>query len=169
MVESKEPERIFLVDIKTNTPIPLLRTHFYANISMGFADLILTQQYENNNDYPLEILFMMPYSDSFALNKITVNFTLKDGTVNYLETKVIEREEAKVMYTSAISSGKTAVMSYTESPTESKSMLRVMLGNFPPRSKACLRAICSQKLECEDLSYCFRLPMAFVPPYMGNM
>ena len=48
-------------------------------------------------------------------------------------------------------------------------MLRVMLGNFPPHSKAHLKAICGQKLDFEDLSYCFRLPMAFVPSYMGNM
>ena len=60
-------------------------------------------------------------------------------------------------------------MSYTESKSESKSMLRVKLGNFPPRSKAHLKAICSQKLDFEDLSYCFRLPMAFVPAYMGNI
>lgn len=49
-----------------------------------------------------------------------------------------------------------------------KNMLSVMLGNFPPQSKAYLKAFCTQKLEFEDLSYCFRLPMAFVPPYMGN-
>jgi hypothetical protein len=43
-----------------------------------------------------------------------------------------------------------------------------MLGNFPAHSKAYLKAYCSHKLEVEDQSYCFRLPTAFVPSYMGN-
>ena len=60
-------------------------------------------------------------------------------------------------------------MSYTESSGQSKSMLRVILGNFPARSKAYLQAFCAQQLDYEDDSYCFRLPMAFVPPYMGDM
>ena len=47
-------------------------------------------------------------------------------------------------------------------------MLEVILGNFPPRSKAYLLAFCAQQLDYEDDSYCFRLPMAFVPPYMGD-
>ena len=48
-------------------------------------------------------------------------------------------------------------------------MLRVMLGNFPQHSKAYLRAICAKKLDFDDLSYCFTLPMSFVPPYMGDV
>jgi len=46
--------------------------------------------------------------------------------------------------------------------------MRVALGNMPPRSKANLRAYCSQKLDLEDMSYCLRIPMTYVPAYMGN-
>lgn len=83
-----------------------------------------------------------------------------------------EREQAVIKYNDAVAEGKTAVMSTLVAPTNQnnqfKAMLRVMLGNFPPHSKAYLRAFCSQKLEFEDQSYCFRLPMAFVPTYMGD-
>jgi len=48
---------------------------------------------------------MMPYSDSFTLNKIIVDFTLSDGTIKTLETKVTEREIAQAKYTDAVSSG----------------------------------------------------------------
>jgi hypothetical protein len=82
---------------------------------------------------------------------------------------VSEREAAFAKYHDAVSQGETVLISYTESRSESKSMLRIKLGNFPPNSKAHLRAICSQKLDFEDLSYCFRIPMAFVPSYMGNI
>ena len=48
-------------------------------------------------------------------------------------------------------------------------MLTVKLGNMPPKATAYLRAYCHQQLEIEDLSYCFRLPMAYIPAYMGNV
>jgi hypothetical protein len=59
-------------------------------------------------------------------------------------------------------------MSTLPAQTTVKQLLRIMLGNFPAKSKAYLRANCTQKLEFDDMSYCFRLPMTFVPSYMGN-
>lgn len=40
---------------------------------------------------------------------------------------------------------------------------------MPPLSTANLRAFCSQRLELKDESYCYRLPMTYVPAYMGNV
>ena len=48
-------------------------------------------------------------------------------------------------------------------------MLRIDLGNMPPMSTANLRAFCNQKLELNDESYCLRIPMVYVPAYMGNV
>ena len=50
-------------------------------------------------------MFMMPYSDTFTLNKIIVDYILKDGTKKTLETKVSEREAAVAKYNDAIASG----------------------------------------------------------------
>jgi hypothetical protein len=50
-----------------------------------------------------------------------------------------------------------------------KNFVTFQLGNFPPRSKLILRAYCSQKLEVEDLSYVFRIPLAYVPAYLGSV
>ena len=44
-----------------------------------------------------------------------------------------------------------------------------MIGNFPAESKAFVRAYCNQSLDFEDESMCFRLPMAYVPAYMGDV
>ena len=111
----------------------------------------------------------MPYSENFSVSKIIVDFTLANGSVKRLETQMSERHKAAADYDDAIASGKSAVLSYTQSSVESKHMLRVILGNFPPKSKAHLCVICTQELDFEDLSYCFRLPMAFVPAYMGDI
>lgn len=56
-----------------------------------------------------------------------------------MQTKVQEREQAKIVYDDAMASGQTAVISYTSSTDKTKSLLRVMLGNFPPLSKAHLK------------------------------
>ncbi len=104
-INLNKSESVFLIDTETSTPVPLLRANFEVEISMGYADMILHQVYENTNDYPLETLFMMPYSDTFTLNKIIVDFTLTDGTVRILETKVCEREAAVAKYTETVSSG----------------------------------------------------------------
>ena len=40
---------------------------------------------------------------------------------------------------------------------------------MPPLSSANLRAFCNQKLELADESYCYRLPMTYVPAYLGNV
>ena len=45
--------------------------------------------------------------------------------------------------------------------------MSIALGNMPANSKANLRAFFSQKLETKDFSYCLRIPMAFVPAYLG--
>jgi hypothetical protein len=76
MVDLDKHDDIFLKGI------PLLRTSFEVEIAMGFADIVLHQVYENINDHPLETIFKLPYSDSFALNKITVDFVFFDGAPN---------------------------------------------------------------------------------------
>jgi len=104
-IDLSQAEKVFLVDKESNTPIPLLRANFEVEISMGYADMVLHQVYENANDHPLETLFMMPYSETFTLSKIIVDFTLADGTIKTLETKVTEREVAIATYTNAVASG----------------------------------------------------------------
>ena len=53
------------------------------------------QLYENESEDPLEILFMMPLSDTFTLNKIEIDFVLSDGTVKKVASKIDAREKAE--------------------------------------------------------------------------
>ena len=46
--------------------------------------------------------------------------------------------------------------------------MRLLLGNMPAHSKAVVRAFCAWKLDVQDESYCLRIPMTYVPRYMGN-
>jgi hypothetical protein len=53
------------------------------------------QLYENESDNPLEILFMMPLSETFTLNKIEIDFVLNDGSVKSIASKIDTREKAE--------------------------------------------------------------------------
>ena len=53
------------------------------------------QLYENVSDDPLKILFVMPLSDTFTLDRIEIDFVLNDGSVKNIasKTEVIEKAE----------------------------------------------------------------------------
>ena len=142
VMRKPQDDPMFLMDNELDTVIPLKHASFTVDINQGYADMVLHQIYENDTDHALETLFMMPHAKNFFLSHIEVDFRLEDGTTKTLKTKVSEREIAQVIYDDAIATGQTAVLSYEQEIRQSKSMLRVMLGNFPARSKALLRAYC---------------------------
>ncbi len=150
ILRQPQDDAMFLMNKELNTVIPLKHASFSVDINQGYADMVLHQIYENYEDHALETLFMMPYAENFFMSHIEVDFHLEDGTIKTLKTKVSEREIAQVTYNDAVATGQTAVLSYMQETRQSKNMLRVMLGNFPARSKALLRAFCVQQLEFED-------------------
>ena len=115
---------------------------------------------------------MIPTSnENFSCNKIAIDFTLPDGSVEQIETRVREREQAQWIYDDKVASGQTAVIATLPKANgrfSEKAFMRLCLGNMPARSKAVLRAYCSWKLDVEDQSYCLRIPMTYVPGYLGN-
>ena len=71
---------------------------FKINVNEGFADFVMHQLYENESENPLEILFMMPLSDTFTLNKIEIDFVLDDGSVKSIASKIEVREKAEEIF-----------------------------------------------------------------------
>jgi hypothetical protein len=114
--------------------MPQKAVSFDVNVAQGFCDLTVTQVYENNQTNPLEIVFKMPVSDSFAISSIQARFLLADGTESVLQTKVVERETAKAKYEDSVASGKTAVMATLPHDNDklSANIMTIYLGNFPP-------------------------------------
>ena len=52
---------------------------------------------------------------------------------------------------------------------QARNMMRINIGNFPGKSRAALTVNYYQKLVIEDLSYCLRIPVTYIPPYMGDI
>ena len=113
-------------------------------------------------------MFLFPIDVTVVISKVNVKFTLPDGTERELETLVDERKKVEIKYEDAVSTGKTAVMGgYVARQT--RNMMRINIGNFPGNSRASLTVNYYQKLEIEDLSYCLRIPVTYIPPYMGDI
>lgn len=85
-----------------------------------------------------------------------------------METEIDTKEKVKVKYEDAVASGKTSVMG-TFSNDRSRDLIRISIGIFPPESEATLKLFYYQNLELEDLSYCLRVPMSYIPRYMGDI
>ena len=48
-------------------------------------------------------------------------------------------------------------------------MVRINIGNFPPHASAVLKLEFYSQLLIEDLSYCLRIPVTYIPKYYGDM
>jgi len=127
----------------------------------------MTQEYVNFEDVPLETVFLFPVDIEAVASKITIEFTLRDGSKRYLETKIEERERAEQMYEDKIAQGQTVVISMLTGLQ--RDMMRVNIGNFPPLSTATLKIYFYQLLNIEDSSYALRIPMTYTPRYMADI
>ena len=92
--QPQDEEAFQLVDNETLNKVPLKQVGFSIDVCQGYADFVMHQLYENRSENPLEVLFMMPYSETFTLNKIEVDFDLPDGTRKQIVSRVTEREAA---------------------------------------------------------------------------
>ena len=63
------------------------------------------QLYENDGDNPIEIVFMMPASETFTLSQIAMDITLANGEKRSAVTRVKERVRAQQVYEDKIASG----------------------------------------------------------------
>jgi hypothetical protein len=118
---------------------------FDVDVTQGFADMKITQVYQNETSAPMEIVFKMPISDTFSMNTIQARFLLQDGSETCIETRVVEREKAKEKYEDAVASGQTAVMANLPMVHDrfEVNVMTIYLGNFPPMSTLILQATCS--------------------------
>lgn len=66
-----------------------------------------------------------------------------------------------------MASGKTAVMGSLSK--QQRDMMKISIGNFPAKSEAILRVHYFTQLPVEDLSYSLRVPVTYIPRYLGDI
>jgi hypothetical protein len=106
---------------------------------------------------------MFPINDDVCIHKLTVHF--ENGET--LETVVEEREKVKILFEQAVKEGKTAVKG-AFSNKNLGDLFTLRLCGFPPRQRAEVKLEVLEKLKLEDLSYCFRFPIRYIPRYTSQ-
>jgi hypothetical protein len=100
-----ERAQVRVVDKQTQASLVQKQVSFDVDVAQGFADMKITQVYQNDTTSPMEIVFKMPISDTFSINTIQARFLLQDGTETSLETRVVERQKAIAKYEDTVASG----------------------------------------------------------------
>jgi von Willebrand factor A domain-containing protein 5 len=120
----------YLVSKQTQNPIPLTSITLDVKILQSVARLVMTQEYVNIEDIPVETVFLFPKDADAVITKISCEFTLKDGSKSLIETEIEGRKRAEAKYDNAVASGQTAVLGVINQ--SHRDLTRINIGNFPP-------------------------------------
>lgn len=130
----------------------------------------MTQTYENLGEKGLDVTFFYPVDINFALSKIRVEFVDIDDPTNkqVTETCMETRRSAEKKYADIKKEGKELGVLATHASVNSRELIKVQLGNFPPNTRATLTCMMFGELTYEKLmqSFMFRLPLTYVPKYL---
>jgi len=127
----------------------------------------MTQNYINVEDVPIETIFSFPKDTESVISKIECEFTMPDGSKTAIETVIENRVKAEVKYEDAVATGKTAIIGSID--RKYRDMMKIACGNFPPKARATLKVHFYQEMKVEDLSYCLRLPVGYIPKYVPEV
>ncbi|CAB1349217.1 unnamed protein product, partial [Coregonus sp. 'balchen'] len=117
-----------LVTVK-NEPVPLKSIAVEVSVQGHVATVSSTLQYENQEESPLEAIFVFPLPGEAAVCR----FSAKIGQTEVV-AEVQEKQKAQEQYDDALSSGQQAFL--LEESDESPDVFKLSVGSLPPGEKA---------------------------------
>jgi len=138
---------------------PLKHTDVKVEISGFLSRVKVTQEFENNFAEPIEAVYTFPLSQNSAVDAMT----MKIGT-RTINGRIMKREEARKVYETAKTEGKTASLLDQERPN----IFTQAVANILPNEKIVIEISYVETLKYEDGSYEFVFPMTVAPRYMPN-
>ncbi|KAM9442829.1 von Willebrand factor A domain-containing protein 5A-like isoform 14-T14 [Salvelinus alpinus] len=117
-----------LVTVK-NEPVPLKSIAVEVSVQGHVATVSSTLQYENQEQSPLEAIFVFPLPGEAAVCR----FSAKIGQTEVV-AEVQEKQKAQEQYDDALSSGQQAFL--LEESDESPDVFKLSVGSLPPGEKA---------------------------------
>ncbi|XP_067235565.1 von Willebrand factor A domain-containing protein 5A-like [Chanodichthys erythropterus] len=144
---------------KKNEPVPLKSISVEVRVQDHVATVSSTLQYVNEEERPLEALFVFPLPADAAV----CHFSAKIGEQEIV-AEVQERETARDRYDDAVSSGQQAFL--LEESKESPDVFRLSVGCLSPGQSAAVTIIYVTELAVQaDHSLRFCLPAVLNPRY----
>uniref|UniRef100_A0A4W5LLY7 von Willebrand factor A domain containing 5A n=1 Tax=Hucho hucho TaxID=62062 RepID=A0A4W5LLY7_9TELE len=117
-----------LITVK-NEPVPLKSIAVEVIVKGHVATVSSTLQYENQEESPLEAIFVFPLPGEAAICR----FSAKIGQTEVV-AEVQEKQKARDQYDDALSSGQQAFL--LEESDESPDVFKLSVGSLPPGEKA---------------------------------
>lgn len=136
---------------------PLKHTDVKTEISGFLARVKVTQEFENNFNEPIEAIYTFPLSQNSAVD----DMTMKIGE-RTIRGRIMKREEAKKIYETAKTEGKTASLLDQERPN----IFTQSVANILPNEKIIIEISYVETLKYEDGSYEFVFPMTVGQRYI---
>ncbi|AHF90156.1 hypothetical protein OPIT5_07875 [Opitutaceae bacterium TAV5] len=138
--------------------LPLRSTRVDATVAGVIADVRVTQVYTNTGTTPLEAIYVFPGSTRAAVHGLTM--TLGDRR---LEAEIRERKQARQIYETARSEGKTASLLEQQRPN----VFQMNVANILPGDEITVELRYTELLSPEDGVYSFVYPGVVGPRYTG--
>ena len=139
--------------------IPLKSIKIHVNVHGFTADVTATMDYTNEEDKPIEAIYIFPLDEQAAVCGFQA--TIDDRTI---VAEIQEKQEARDTYDDAISSGHSAFL--LEESDESSDIFQVSVGNLPPKKSATVKLSFVTELAVEEAGkVVFALPTVLNPRY----
>ena len=137
--------------------LPLERIDVQATITGLVARTVLTQDFHNPHDVPLEATYIFPLPDRAAVTGLRMT---ADGRT--VDAELRERAEARAAYDAALAAGQRASIAEEERPD----VFTLRVGNIVPGERVTVRLTLVGPLPYEDGEATYRLPLVVAPRYI---
>ncbi|HEX8266793.1 MAG TPA: VIT and VWA domain-containing protein, partial [Pyrinomonadaceae bacterium] len=135
---------------------PLKNTNVKAEISGFLARVRVKQEFENNFADKIEAVYVFPLSQNAAVDQMTMR--VGERTI---AGRIMKKEEAKQVYETAKTEGKTAALLDQNRPN----IFTQAVANILPGEKITVEISYVETLKYEDGSYEFVFPTVVAPRY----
>ena len=136
---------------------PLKTTAVKTDISGFIARVNVRQEFQNPFTEPIEAVYVFPLSQNGAVDRMTMTV----GT-RVIHGKIMKREEARQIYETAKTEGKTAALLDQERPN----IFTQSVANIMPGESIVVEISYVETLKYEDGAYEFVFPMVVGPRYI---
>ncbi|WP_020388925.1 VIT domain-containing protein [Kribbella catacumbae] len=137
--------------------LPLERIDAHATITGMVARTVLTQEFHNPHDVPLEATYIFPLPPRAAVTGLRMT---ADGRT--IDAELRERAEARAAYDEALAAGQRASIAEEERPD----VFTLRVGNIVAGERVTVRLTLVGPLPYEDGEATYRLPLVVAPRYI---
>ncbi len=137
--------------------LPLERIDAHATITGLVARTVLTQEFHNPHNIPLEATYIFPLPARAAVTGLRMT---ADGRT--IDAELQERAEARATYDQALAAGQRASIAEEERPD----VFTLRVGNIVAGERVTVRLTMVGPLPYEDGEATYRLPLVVAPRYI---